>query len=79
MSRFYEADELYKRSSKLDSACTVLFWVNCVFTIIALCPSSFQTLIIAIQVLSAIIHVVLGLVNDCTLWFDAVSTNRKHL
>jgi len=49
------------------------------FTIIAFWPSSFQAIVVAIQVVSAILHVVLGLVNDCTLWFDAESTNRKHL
>lgn len=79
MSDLYEVGELYERSHRMDTVCSFLFWANCVLSILAFWPNSIQRAIVYIQMVTAIGHVVLGLVNDCALWFEAESTNRKHL
>lgn len=79
MSDLYEVGELYERSHRMDTVCSFLFWANCVLSILVFWPNSIQRAIVYIQMVTAIGHVVLGLVNDCALWFEAESTNRKHL
>lgn len=79
MSDLYEAGELYKRSHRMDTVCSILFWSNCVLSVLAFWPNTVQRAIVYMQMMTAIGHVVLGLMNDCALWFEAESTNRKHL
>lgn len=63
----------------MDTVCSCLFWANCVLSVLAFWPNIVQRAIVYMQMMTAIGHVVLGLVNDCALWFEAESTNRKHL
>ena len=79
MSDLYEVDELYERSHRMDTVCSVLFWANCALSVLAFWPNTVQWVIICALMMTAIGHVVLGLVNDCALWFEAESANRKHL
>lgn len=79
MSEVYEADQLYERSRKVERVCAGLFWANCALTALVFWPNAMQPIIVYGQIATAALHVVLGLVNDCALWFDAESTNRKHL
>lgn len=79
MSDLYEVDVLYERSHRMDTVCSVLFWANCALSVLAFWPNTVQRVIICMQMMTAIGHVVLGLVNDCALWFEAESANRKHL
>lgn len=79
MSEVYEVAELYERSRKIEGICTGLFWANCALTALAFWPITIQPIVVYGQIATAALHVVLGLVNDCALWFDAESANRKHL
>lgn len=79
MSDLYEVDELYERNHRMDRVCSFLFWANCVLSVLVLWPNTVQRAIVYMQMTTAIGHVVFGLVNDCALWFEAESTNRKHL
>ena len=79
MSEVYEAGELYERSRRVDSFCRILFWANCVLTILSFWPNMMQPVVAYCQIATAVLHVGLSLADDCSLWFEAESANRKHL
>lgn len=79
MSERYDVGALYERSNSLERVCRVFFWTNCVVTVLALWPSAIQDAVVVLQFVTAILYVLVGLVNDCKFWFDAESANRKHL
>lgn len=79
MSKRDDLDFLYSSSKQLEQVCFILFCIN---TILALC-SSFGTglvrsVLILGQVLCAVLYMILKLLDDGVLWYEAESSRRKQ-
>ena len=72
MSRRDDINKLYKPSQQLGEFCRIVFWGNCVFSVISIFVLS------VLQIASALIFVTSSLVDDGLFWYDAESERRKN-
>lgn len=79
MSRRDDVNRLYSPSLKLGEVCKVLFWVNCVLSVVSLFVTGrfFDALSIS-QIASALAFVAISLVDDGLFWYNAEKERRKN-
>ena len=78
MSDRDDVNILYSKSTKLNDWCQILFWSNCVFSILSLLfDGLLNNTSILMQILTSIIYVILKSIDDGHYWYKAESARRK--
>lgn len=79
MSKRDDVNCLYKQSQKLNNVCQVLFWVNVGLAMISLLPFiTITSIIISAQILISALYIILKIMDDGCLWYNAESARRKN-
>ena len=79
MSKRDDVNCLYKQSQKLNNVCLVLFWVNVGFAMISLLPFiTITSIIISAQILISALYIILKIIDDGCLWYNAEAARRKN-
>lgn len=79
MSRRDDVDVLYRKSTKLNDWCQILFWTNCFFSVLSLLfDGILNNTSILMQILTSVLYVILKSIDDGHYWFKAESARRKN-
>lgn len=79
MSRRDDVNKLYKPSLKLGEVCKVLFWANCVLSVVSLFVAGvFFDALSIFQIASALAFVAVSLADDGLFWYNAEKERRKN-
>ena len=79
MSKRDDVNCLYKQSQKLNNVCQVLFWANVGFAMISLLPFiTITSIIISAQILISALYIILKIIDDGCLWYNAEAVRRKN-
>lgn len=78
MSKRDDVKVLYSKSTILNECCQILFWTNCIFSILSLwCDGILNSVSVLVQILTSILYVILMSIDDGHYWYMAESARRK--
>ena len=70
---------LYVPSQKLEVFCKIIFWINCILTVVNMCLSGLLLKISTVlQIALAITFFAVSLIDDGLYWYNAESERRKN-
>lgn len=79
MSRRDDVDLLYRKSKKLNDICQVLFWSNCILSVISsISTGLINNMSVLIQILVSFAYIVMRNLDDGHFWYNAESSRRKN-
>ena len=79
MSKRDDINVLYVPSQKLEVFCKIIFWINCILTVVNMCLSGLLLKISTVlQIALAITFFAVSLIDDGLYWYNAESERRKN-
>ena len=79
MSRRDDINKLYIPSQKLEKFCKIVFWLNCMLSLVNIFLSGMATDIVSIlQIASALGFVSASVIDDGLFWYNAEHERRKN-
>ena len=79
MSKRDDINVLYVPSQKLEVFCKIIFWINCILTVVNMCLSGLLLKISTVlQIALAITFFAVSLIGDGLYWYNAESERRKN-
>lgn len=79
MSKRDDVNCLYKQSQKLNNICQVFFLMNVCLSMISMLPFvTITSVIVSTQILISALYIVLKIVDDGCLWYNAEEARRKN-
>ena len=78
MSKKDDINRLYDVSAVLGKVNNILFFVNMILSFLSLvCETKAEEVFTTIQICLSALFVILTLINECWLWYDAECARRK--